>query len=220
MELNSIFTISYSQPSEYKFSLDSVFLSQRVDDWLKQNQVQAEYIADLCAGCGVVGLELLFHLHHRQAKQPLLIDFIEVQNDYKVHFENNKKVMAQLLSEIAPVTASLNFMLENYQDVDRFQRKYDVIICNPPYFQMGHGKLSPSQFKNRCRFFMDSDFANLIGFIGYTLSRNGSAFLLLREDILDKSQLSIQDLSLLHGLEVEASGEIRGTQLIRLFRSS
>ena len=90
MQLNEIYTIDYSQPPEYRFSLDSIFLAQRVADWLFLRQAQPEKIADLCAGCGVVGLELLFHLNRRDGLSPTLIDFFEIQDEYRPHFEKNK----------------------------------------------------------------------------------------------------------------------------------
>lgn len=45
----------------------------------------------------------------------------------------------------------------------------------------GQGKMSPSEFKNRCRFFLDSDLKNLIHGIENSLAKNGKAYLLLRD---------------------------------------
>ena len=107
---------------------------------------------DLCAGCGVVGLEFFCHL-----KNTNFIDFIEVQETYKPYFEKNLKL-------INPTATDFNFYLMNYNQMQttHFENKYDLIISNPPYFFKGEGILSPSEFKNRCRFFMDSNLDELI----------------------------------------------------------
>ncbi len=53
------------------------------------------------------------------------------------------------------------------------------------------GKLSPSDFKNRCRFFIDSDLKNLIEFIQRSLSHEGVAFVLLKD--LTQNGYAIED---------------------------
>lgn len=210
-QLNQIYTISYSQPLEYRFSLDSIFLAQRINDWLMTQKQHPAKIADLCAGCGVVGLELLFHLHQRSGSKPSHIDFIEIQSDYETHFVKNKLVMQELLKS----DSILNLTLENYQNLigqPRFNSVYDLIVCNPPYFHVGRGKLSPSNFKNRCRYFIDSDLFNLLTWIHFALSKTGSAFVLVRDDdYVDVTQ---------YGLNLEYLTEVRGTKLIRLFHAS
>ena len=216
MQLNEIYTISYSQPSEYRFSLDSIFLAQKVNDWLIQHHQDPQKIADVCAGCGVVGLELLFHLKKRMAVDPTTIHFIEVQADYEIHFKKNK---IEMLKTVESKT-ELTFILENYKNLigqKNYQKKYDLIICNPPYFHPGQGQLSPSDFKNRCRFFLDADFSSLVEWVSYSLAKNGSAFLLVRADAESKSKQSIQDLSQKFHLNAQICADIRGTQLIRLF---
>ena len=43
------------------------------------------------------------------------------------------------------------------------------------------GILSDSDFKNRCRFFIDSDFANLMRALIYLLKPEGLAYVLLKD---------------------------------------
>lgn len=215
MQLNEIYTIEYSQPTEYRFSLDSVFLAQRVADWLFLRQVQPQNIADLCSGCGVVGLELLFHLNRRDGLAPDLIDFIEIQQDYKPHFEKNKSAMRNLFQ----TRTKLQLVLENYQNLigrPEGQGRYDLIVSNPPYFRADQGKLSPSDFKNRCRFFLDSDFLHVLKWISFSLTKNGSAFILMREDADAKSAQPLTEITAQNNLSLEILDDVRGTQLIRL----
>lgn len=208
MQLNQTYTISYSQPEAYRFSLDSVFLAQRINEWLLEHQYHPVNVADVCAGCGVVGLELLFHIYQRSTQKISLIDFIEVQFDYETHFEKNKRAMQALLQS----TVNLKLTLMNYESLIGQTGKnnfYDLIICNPPYFHLGQGKLSPSNFKNRCRHFMDSDFSHLLKWIQFALSKFGSAFILVRD--LNPKEFAETDLN------YEFVSDVRGTQLFRLF---
>jgi len=220
------FTYNYSQPEEYHFSLDSVempweialHLRERIaaditekkqspSDYLK-NSMRRWQVLDLCAGCGVIGFELNFHLTQIQK-----IDFVEVQEIYRSHFDLNKeKVQNQ---------GEFRFLEMNYENLltPEFEKKYQLILCNPPYFKTEQGKLSPSEFKNRCRFFIDSTFEKLIRAIEYTLADNGEAYLLLRDledhgiDLLGelkswtKGKLNVENLTM-----------VRGTFLLKLYR--
>lgn len=59
--INKYPTFHYSQPSDYHFSHDSVFLAREIferhSDQLAKGNVQ---ILDLCAGCGIVGMIYYF----------------------------------------------------------------------------------------------------------------------------------------------------------------
>lgn len=236
------FTYEYSQPEEYHFSLDSIEMPWQVAQYFK-NKIAEEEInkkdleqfktLDLCAGCGVLGFELNFHIP--ELKQ---IDFLEVQSVYQEHFEHNKKLalanaskkpfrprLVVVREEATPMITTaepqLNFLNMNYDQLlgPEHQDKYDLILCNPPYFVQGQGKLSPSEFKNRCRFFIDSDFTNLVSVLCHTLKQNGQAFLLLRP--LDDHGLDLftELRRLIKGkLECESLGEVRGTFLLKLSR--
>jgi tRNA1(Val) A37 N6-methylase TrmN6 len=170
-------------------------------------------VLDLCAGCGVVGLDFLFHLEQAKAQLPDRIDFLEVQNIYQSHFIKN-------ISEFETLKR-YQFLLMNYADVFKnssFQNKYDLILCNPPYFFPDRGVLSDSNFKNRCRFFLDADFEKLIQAIEYLLKPHGKAYVLLKD--LPQNGLSmrteLQKIS--HHLEINQIEKIRNTDLYLIRR--
>ncbi len=185
--VNSYFTFNYSQPSEYRFSHDSVFLAREIFEELKnknefKNSLQ---ILDLCSGCGVIGLDFVFHILKEQTSDlntlvSLEVDFLEIQDVYRPHFEKNVESLGSLFSLSKTKLSFLNTNYENLQTA-YFAKKYDLILSNPPYFMPGQGKMSPSEFKNRCRFFLDSDLKNLIQGIENSLAKNGKAYLLLRD---------------------------------------
>lgn len=79
------FTYNYKQPNEYRFSLDSIQLAKFVATQIASNaDLGSMRILDLCAGCGVIGMELSWHLN--AVRQ---IDFIEVQDVYTDYFYQN-----------------------------------------------------------------------------------------------------------------------------------
>lgn len=209
---NTLYSYDYSQPEDYRFSLDSVFLAQKVAEALKTtSHPESLKVLDLCAGCGVVGLELNFHL--RALKK---IDFLEVQDIYLSHFEKNS---LQAKSD----DSHFRFLNMNYADLmkEGFKGLYDVIVSNPPYFFLGEGLLSPNEFKNRCRFFIDSDFKSLINATLFALKPGGRAYLLVRPGSHHGRNLfdEIKDLSLGFA-SVQILDEVRGTNIVEIAKNA
>lgn len=204
-----MFTYQYQQPDEYHFSLDSIQLADFVANELKSHSdLNSMRVLDLCAGCGVIGIQLSWHL--RALKQ---IDFVEVQEIYSNYFHQNVAIVNR--SEL-----ELHWHLLNYDallDVS-WKNKYDLIISNPPYFLPEHGMLSPSKFKNHCRFFLDSSFENFILAMMNSLASRGKAYFLLRPllqhgyDMLSKIRALLQDTTIV----IEKVGSIRGTDVVCL----
>lgn len=210
--INSFFTFKYFQHPEYHFSHDSVFLAREVYEFIKEHHLPYNKILDLCAGCGIVGMDFLFHLNKNNFISPAEIDFLEVQDIYFPYFTKNWKILKNLLAwDVNSCYLSLNY--ENIFSHQNLQGKYDLIICNPPFFRKGHGKMSPSSFKNRCRFFLDSDFKNLLGAIEFALASNGKALVLIRS--LEQHGLNILDeiKDSTNGLTFRKISTLRGTTL-------
>ena len=205
-KIQMIKTSEYFQPEEYHYSLDSVLLAHKVAEHYEAHpHLEQLKILDLCAGCGVVGLEFFCHL-----RKITSIDFLEVQETYRPYFEKNLRL-------INPNATDFNFLLMNYNSIftEKFANKYDVIISNPPYFFKGEGILSPSEFKNRCRFFMDSNLEELIQAILFSLSPKGSAYLLARPGTHHGRNLE-NDIKNLVGLKGESQivDDVRGTHVV------
>jgi tRNA1(Val) A37 N6-methylase TrmN6 len=211
MPKNTQFTFNYFQPDEYRFSLDSVFLAQKVASLIKDNSNLSHWrTLDLCAGCGIIGLEL--SLHSPQLKK---IDFLEVQESYREYFEKNVKMIYPQFSD-----SEFPFLNWNYQtllNLEHFENAYDLIVSNPPYFFQNEGLLSPSQFKNRCRFFLDSDFETLIKAVLFVLKPNAIAYLLVRTGT-EHGRTPLNDIKkiLLDRGVAEVIDNIRGTDIIAI----
>ncbi len=207
-------TMKYDQPEDYHFSHDSIFLARKVFDLVQQRQLKIDSVLDLCSGCGIIGLDFLFHLKKENLPLPQCLDFLEVQQIYKNYFETN---VARL-----NVAAPTHFIHANYNDLtalNPLKEKYDLIISNPPYFRRGHGTLSKSEFKNRCRFFIDADFTDLIRSTEFMLARTGVAFVLIKSlsrhgiDALKEMQQMTTTLNF------KKIGQIRATDLYEINKS-
>jgi tRNA1(Val) A37 N6-methylase TrmN6 len=214
---NNIYTYNYFQPEEYKFSLDSVFLAQKVASFIKEiPDLFSWKVLDLCSGCGIIGLELSLHVN--QFNQTFSrIDFLEIQELYLSYFQKN-------LEMIYPEdNKNYHFLNMNYQNllVPQYENSYDLIVSNPPYFFKDEGLLSPSQFKNRCRFFLDSDFKTLIDAICFVLKPNASAFILVRKGN-HHGRGPVQDMQKILGQKASAQiiDNVRGTDIIQIHKKA
>ncbi|MBC7465055.1 MAG: methyltransferase [Bdellovibrio sp.] len=209
--INLHFTFNYVQPDEYRFSHDSVFLAREVFKKIKKFHLPYTQILDLCSGCGIVGLDLLFHLNSNGMQLPKKTDFLEIQNIYKPFFDKN----VETFNGITKQSVSAQFLNINYEMLAQpesiYASSYDLIISNPPYFRKDQGVLSKSEFKNRCRFFIDSDFKNLIAAFKVSLSESGNAFILLKSLTEHGIDIEKEFADLDTGLKLINLGLIRDT---------
>jgi tRNA1(Val) A37 N6-methylase TrmN6 len=203
------FTYNYKQPDAYHFSLDSIHLARFVATQLESHpDLGSIRVLDLCAGCGVIGIELSWHLHAIRH-----IEFVEVQDIYTEYFYQN-------VATVNRPELQFCWHLINYDELHekKWEGKFDLTISNPPYFQPGHGILSFSKFKNRCRFYLDSSFSNYIRALENSLANNGKAYFLLRPlkhhgfDLFSDIQKMLQKTS----VTVKKISHIRGSDVILL----
>lgn len=215
--VNPHYTFNYSQPEAYRFSHDSVFLAREVFELTRDLNFEKSQVLDLCSGSGIVGLDFLFHRAKASLTLPAQTDFLEVQDVYRSHFTTNTAAL-KAATHSEPV---LKYIAANYEVLQtaEYQSRYHLILCNPPYFRPDQGKLSDSEFKNRCRFFLDSDFANLIKSLENCTAPGAQVYILLNS--LEDHGLNIESemRHLAQGLTLKKLGLVRSTDFWRLQKS-
>ena len=166
--------MKYSQPDFYRFSEDSIHISSWAAKKLGVLELSPDEFhgADFGCGCGIVGLEFLAKI-----EKSLKFDFFEVQKPFKEHFEKNVKIFS-LLEEKQIRFFNLN--LKSLK-VEEFKNNYDLILSNPPYFNVDENRMGASALRNNCRFFTNLSFEEWIEVIFYCLKVGGSTCFSMRD---------------------------------------
>lgn len=176
----------YFQPDFYRFSQDSLDFV----NWIEKKYVQDEscFVLDLCSGCGVIGMELGQRFPNWE------IDFCELQEAFYPYLVKNADLFYK---ERTPRFFQVN-LAEFNQDSSL---KYDLIVCNPPYFSPEKGRLPPSLERYLCRFFSEKDWDELFKCFARSLKINGRAYFLARE-VLWKTHPAVSQVGSLAGAQV------------------
>lgn len=178
----------YNQPDFYHFSDDSVWLAKTVSQILKNEDTYDFKALDLCSGCGVVGMEIVLAL-----SQSLHFDFIELQSAFGKYFDLNVKLLGLLGANLKLINQDFRKLYNN----EKLYNVYDLVVSNPPYFEVGKHRLSTNTEKNICRFFKEGSFAEFIQSVMWVTKKGGRVFFLSRgfeanQVIFIASQLKIQ----------------------------
>jgi len=161
--------LDYNQPDFYHFSEDSTFLANIAARDIKKH----DRVLDLCAGCGVVGIE--FWKQHPSTSH---LTFLEKQIEFKESLELN-------IQHVKDIEVSCIY--ESFSNVV-IREKFDLIMCNPPYFAIEASRASGNMNKNTCRLMAKGEMILLLNFIDDSLKVDGVAMLVLPHDNIYWSQ--------------------------------
>jgi tRNA1(Val) A37 N6-methylase TrmN6 len=131
----------YNQPKHYHFSRDSIDLA-RFAHQLLVNKKNIDII-DLGCGCGVVGIEFT-RLHNSVSTLTLL----EKEEEF---FPFIKENCARFLDENS--YKLVNRLFSNH----KLEKKFDLVISNPPYYLENTGRCSGELKKDQCHFFCEEE---------------------------------------------------------------
>lgn len=132
----------YQQDGLYKFTSDAVRLSEfaRVK--------KGDRLADLCSGCGIVGL-------HTYALNAGMIDSVTLfEMQTPLHALANKTIEKNALSD------SFTAVNCRVQDIPTsYNGKFSIVVCNPPYMPKDSGevRINPSSAAARTETFLPLD---------------------------------------------------------------
>jgi tRNA1Val (adenine37-N6)-methyltransferase len=161
--------IDYVQPDFYRFTTDSIWLSDVVASHFKTSHHKINLL-DLCSGSGVVGLEIF-----QKMRNISLLHFVEIQKEFKPYFEKNHELF------VKDNSVSVNFFLSDIINYETDQR-YDLIVCNPPYFKKGSGKIPKDPQREICRFSEESFEEKLVSKAKSLLAPGGRFYFLTQNN--------------------------------------
>lgn len=159
--------VIFQDDEAFLFSLDSVILANFVSIRLTDKN-----IVDLCSGNAPIPMLLSF-----RTKANIL--GVELQKDiYDLGYESiiSNKMDKQI--------SFVNYDIKNLVD-EKYEAKYDVVTCNPPYFKYKEGSLI-NQNKNKmiARHEVCTNLEEVIKISSYILKMNGTMALVHRPERL------------------------------------
>lgn len=159
--------VIFQDDEAFLFSLDSVILANFVSIRLTDKN-----IVDLCSGNAPIPMLLSF-----RTKANIL--GVELQKDiYDLGYESiiSNKMDKQI--------GFVNYDIKNLVD-EKYEGKYDVVTCNPPYFKYKEGSLI-NQNKNKmiARHEVCTNLEEVIKISSYILKTNGTMALVHRPERL------------------------------------
>ncbi len=159
--------VIFQDNEAFLFSLDSVILANFVSIRLTDKN-----IVDLCSGNAPIPMLLSF-----RTKANIL--GVELQKDiYDLGYESiiSNKMDKQI--------SFVNYDIKNLVD-EKYEGKYDVVTCNPPYFKYKEGSLI-NQNKNKmiARHEVCTNLEEVIKISSYILKMNGTMALVHRPERL------------------------------------
>lgn len=178
-QLKSSRCVDYFQPDFYRFSEDSIILAKQAALLLSKVAGPVQLL-DLCAGCGVVGIETIL----KSKRDDIELTAVELQPSFSECFNKNVELF------IPAMKSSVTHIQSSYEGL-QLSRKFDLIVSNPPYFDEAKNRLGPCDQKNRCRFFVEGSFNHFIETILSSLSVRGAGLFLLRDSESFHNQLQL-----------------------------
>jgi len=185
----------YFQPSFYKFNEDSIKLIEFV---LERNKL-ANNILDMGTGSGIIGIELANIL------KPKSLHLLEGQNEWQEYIKKN-------VDSFLNTTIEVKIIMETFGRWNPI-KKYDLIVCNPPYYLPGHGEPSSNSLRNNSRTFMIDDWRILISKLNLALHESGKAYFVVKNDarIMKEIERNLEKLGMIKVIK-------DGLQFLELFR--
>jgi len=158
----------------YRFSVDSILLI----NFIKLKNY--EKIVDLGTGSGIIPLPLF------GKRKGLSIYGIEIQKDLAD--------MARRSVELNELQNNITIIQEDFRNLKNIfkNQQFDVVVSNPPYISLGHGKVNPSSSRAIARHEIKGDLEDIISVSNYLLKNKGRIYLIYRSVKLIKLIIALK----------------------------
>jgi tRNA1Val (adenine37-N6)-methyltransferase len=164
----------YSQPDFYRFNSDSIELVREI---IGRNRHYSS-ILDLGAGCGIIGIEIAKKI------MPSNLVLLELQEEFFPHLVHNCKTFL-------PSQIRYDIIINSFYQFESIL-KFDLIVCNPPYYLPGKGVISKNPLRAKSRSFIIDSWKILLSKIVHLLEPKGKAFIVLKEDPVLFNKISLE----------------------------
>ncbi|PKK92247.1 MAG: hypothetical protein CVV64_02205 [Candidatus Wallbacteria bacterium HGW-Wallbacteria-1] len=148
---------------------------------LLHNTPVSEYrkIADLGSGTGILPF-LIWSLNpHLQTRNSI------------VGFEREKLFLDHSMNSLAlnPQISGISFLEQDirFSPPSEFIGSFDLVLSNPPFIKMGHGKLSPNPAKNAINFETDTKLIDFFSFASKILRPDGILGIFMKADRMEET---------------------------------
>ncbi len=171
----------------YRFSLDSILLADFCH--LKDG----DNVIDLGTGSGVIPLSILTN------NKNIFISGLEILHDIA-----NMALRSVKINNLESKIAIINDDLKNVEK--KFNAKsFDVVICNPPYYAVGSGNISPNQNQAIARHEVACTLKDVVQAANYLLKDYGRFYIIYKLQrifelffLLNDNKLTIQKMRFVH----------------------
>lgn len=154
--------ICYQSVGGYRFSVDSILLAHFCCSW------KGATVLDMGCGTAILGLILLYRNPHG------IVSLSGIEYQESLYRTATKNVEANGYSEKLTITHG------DYKNIDSYYapESFSHVITNPPFYTMGHGRLSKNKEALIARHQSTATTAELIRSISFVLKNRGVASLI------------------------------------------
>jgi len=146
----------------YRFSVDSILLANfiRVKNY--------EKVIDLGTGSGIIPL--------------LLYDRKKGLSIYGIEIQEQLANMAKRSVELNKLQNHITIIQEDLKNIKKIFKnsQFDIVISNPPYISLGHGKINPLSSKAVARHEIKCNIEDIISTSNYLLKNKGRIYLIYK----------------------------------------
>lgn len=144
----------------YTFSSDSIALAHAVQEQ------QIETLVDLCAGSGVVGLEIA--------------DTRDVKNLYLVELQSELADAANISARLTTRKTKIKVINDDIKNAPQLLGEgcADVVISNPPYFKSGSGEVPENLSRALARHELKMTLLDLVSSAARLLKSSGMFYMI------------------------------------------